>query len=434
MVFVGETNFKFLVLICIIDWTPLCIKIRQVPRPKEYREYKDMAFTFRQRAGKLNWKIVSSVNVDNVVENSDTVELQSVIDIVTFSEFAPADVKANTVDSVSQLVNIMQLVIEYLLFCQESQYRLVSIHQEKNNALKHKISVYKRELAAIEEDNKIYQRQLQLLRKSLSKTQSYIGQPTAPRVILGSENIPPDQLNANSKQPFGALMETIMQHERDNREFLKSLLDDQRSTFFSEMNRLTRDRDISAFGGDQRNTRDTRDARDDSSRKTDEIMEQMTAKLCRQIETIMQTTVATMSESSLKLASSLHQQQPQQQHPVQSHSQEAQTRPAVATATTSTLTSRSLEGGDMLKAAVTLQEKDEQINQLKVMLAAERENAERERQRWEHDRSQMSDHVQTLRKQLSDATHGASMSNEQLSERCKKLTLTVLCKNFMSGK
>jgi hypothetical protein len=409
-----------------------------------------MAFTFRQRAGKLNWKMVSAVNVDNVIENSDTVELQSVIDIITFSEFMPADVKANTVESTSKLVNIMQLVIEYLLYCQESQYRLVQIQQEKNATLKQKLSVYKRELAVVEEDNKIYQRQLSLLRKSLTKSQNYIGQPSNPKVIFGGDGIPKGVDNSNeTTKPYNALIDTIMQHEKDNREFLKSLLDDQRSTFFSEMSKISRERDLSSFRENTSNNYN-KDGEQNPLKKTEEAMTQMTSRLCNQIETLLQTTIATMSESSMKLVNSVSSMHVAQATPARVSSVSAATTisksieggpalklaatPArVSTTSTATTTSKSIEGGQELTLAASLLDKEDQINDLSATLASERQAMDAERRNWERVNKQMQDNIQRLTVRLHDVTGESNEDAEELRRRCRKLTLSVLCKSFMSG-
>lgn len=73
------------------------------------------AFSFRQRVGKLDWKLISSINLEDIILNMKISELQGVLDEVTFCDFSAVDVKGNTVDSISKLVQLMQLICEYLL-------------------------------------------------------------------------------------------------------------------------------------------------------------------------------------------------------------------------------------------------------------------------------------------------------------------------------
>ena len=68
-------------------------------------------FTFRQRAGRLDWKVISSIDIDEIVINLKINELQSVLDSITFSEVSTTDIKHNTVDHVVRLIQIMQLTI-----------------------------------------------------------------------------------------------------------------------------------------------------------------------------------------------------------------------------------------------------------------------------------------------------------------------------------
>ena len=125
------------------------------------------SFAFRQRAGHVDWKAITSVKTENIVSKADTKQLQFVLDGATFCEFRPEDVRNNSIESVAKLVNILQFISEYLLHCQEVQFKVIRELQAKADKNHTTIDKLKKENLALKEDRKIYQRQLAMLRKSL---------------------------------------------------------------------------------------------------------------------------------------------------------------------------------------------------------------------------------------------------------------------------
>ena len=191
------------------------------------------SFTFRQRVGKLDWKAVSSIDTDEVVIKSNIKELQHVVDAVTFCDFAVEDVKNSTVDSIRKLISVQQLITEYLLFCQEAQFKAMREVQKKQDKLKQHNDKLRKENASLKEDRKIYQRQLAMLRKSLP---AIPGMPYA-----NNPDIPPrvfslmDTDQARESKAGSGIVDTLLKHELDTRDFMADLLDDQRKTFAEQM-------------------------------------------------------------------------------------------------------------------------------------------------------------------------------------------------------
>ena len=198
------------------------------------------SFAFRQRVGSFDWKLISGVNIKNVVEDIRLDELQSILDCVTFSEFNDEDVKSNTVQSTTKLVHLMQLMLEYLLFCQESQFQLAKDLHHKNSTLKQKIQNISKDNISLKEDIKIYQRQLTMLRQSIIKYQTIIKnselstQNHNPRIVLDLQSLPP-QDNKNEQIPIQPIVESMLKHEKETRMFMKEMLEDQRSIFLDEL-------------------------------------------------------------------------------------------------------------------------------------------------------------------------------------------------------
>ena len=82
------------------------------------------SFSFRARCGKLNWRVVSSIDLNDIIDNTNTYtanstdsisELQLALDNVTFCEFNNDDVRNNSIENVAKLVKLMQLMIGNIL-------------------------------------------------------------------------------------------------------------------------------------------------------------------------------------------------------------------------------------------------------------------------------------------------------------------------------
>eukprot|EP01038_Epipyxis_sp_PR26KG_P011852 gene11852-15858_t len=209
-------------------------------------------FAFRQRVGKLDWKQISSVNIENIYHHFKIQELQVIVDLVTFSEFTNEDVKNNTIDSLSLLVRLMQLIIEYLLHSQEMQYRSIRELNKQSEGLTHNLQKLKRKNMVLCEDAKIYQRQIAMMRKSLTNVNNIDGD----RDTHGIEDrVPPKIINlsnnnnskkeeveptnkSNNQMDSALLLDSIFKHERETRSFMASFMEEQRNSFQNEITKL----------------------------------------------------------------------------------------------------------------------------------------------------------------------------------------------------
>ena len=197
------------------------------------------SFTFRQRVGGVDWRAITSVETDEIVLKADTRPLQCVLDIATFSNFGIQDVKSNSVDNICKFVNILQLISEYLLHCQEAQFKVIRDLQEKNALSKDHASKLKKEILSLKEDRKIYQRQLAMLRKSLGPDNlirnSTIDATLPPKItnlLAPATENPSNTMNTD-------IIQSILRHEDDTRQFMTTLLNDQRNTFMEQINTIT---------------------------------------------------------------------------------------------------------------------------------------------------------------------------------------------------
>jgi hypothetical protein len=78
------------------------------------------AFHFCQRQGSLNLKSVRAIDLDRVVRETDVDVLQMNIENIAFSELREEDVRCMSDPDVIKLFRISQLMLEYLLFSQDS--------------------------------------------------------------------------------------------------------------------------------------------------------------------------------------------------------------------------------------------------------------------------------------------------------------------------
>eukprot|EP01031_Cornospumella_fuschlensis_P042308 gene42308-51666_t len=189
-------------------------------------------FHFRQRAGKLDWKAVSSLSVDNILIKGHIEDLQYILDQVTFSEFSPLDVRNNSIDQVAKLVQVMQLIIEYMLHYQELNFQQIRGLTQKNADLRLSKKKLRSECMKYEDDIKTYQRQLHILKKSLHE--AGVGAPTPSTFAPQARVINPKEDQGRTENLVMALME----HEGNARKEMMRLLEEQRKTYTQEMDRI----------------------------------------------------------------------------------------------------------------------------------------------------------------------------------------------------
>lgn len=178
------------------------------------------SIAFRHRVGRMDWKMVSSMDVDDIIEHGDISELQSALDSITFCEFKSSDVRNNSIDSVAKLVQVMQLIIEYLLHCQENQYKLVEALHKKNSKVKSSLKNSINENNTLKEDVKIYQRQLTIMRHSLTKAQDML------RDVIGG-NFDGKTISSDAKEL-----------NKINVEYIQNLLEQHRVGYMRDVENL----------------------------------------------------------------------------------------------------------------------------------------------------------------------------------------------------
>lgn len=203
---------------------------------------KPAPFKFRYRNGRMNLKALSSLDIDFITRTGSTEELQKVLDTVTFSYYQADDVKASSCETTAKVVNVMQLLVEYLLYCQEQQYQVINGYRNKIIEYKkcnEKLSVTNK---ALKEDTAIYQRQITTLKQNLIKYQRLLvhhGLGTGDAIELTNEN-----LNFNG-QVTPVLLDSIIQQEQETREYIQTVLKEQKESLVAEMMKLNKLKDES---------------------------------------------------------------------------------------------------------------------------------------------------------------------------------------------
>ncbi len=223
-----------------------------------------MSFLFRQRAGSMDWSMISRIDLEELINRLPNVDdLQRSVDTVCFSEFSSSDVRGHSVDSVVHLVKLMQMIIEYLLHCQESQFKLIQKLQNGHESLtKTNMDLQKKSITQ-NEDIKIYRRQLNVLRKAVKESHAALKNPNLqgerdPIIIShnnqtvkkmdipSSPTSPVDAMNNNinskgigNMEQLLPIVDSVLKHERETQESMRLLMEEQRGAFLDELSKLS---------------------------------------------------------------------------------------------------------------------------------------------------------------------------------------------------
>ena len=188
------------------------------------------SFGFRQRVGTLNWSAVSSLDVDAVVAKVEVAALQDVLDTVTFSVVDASDLRHCTHETVAKLLRIFQFTVEYLLHCQETQSAVVHKVHERNAALTSRNQQLAQQVESLREDRRVYQRQLSVLKSTVG-----VLQPQPPRTVVEAFDNSKKKRGGVDVAELQPILDSVLKHEKESREMLRTLLEEQRSTFMKEL-------------------------------------------------------------------------------------------------------------------------------------------------------------------------------------------------------
>lgn len=199
-------------------------------------------FAFRQRIGNLNWKQISSCNIEEIITHLKIHELQEILDHITFSEITSEDIKRNNLTNILILIQLYQLIIEYLLFHQENQFQTINQRNKKIHNLQDGKERLKEENLRFQEDIKTYKRQLHILRKALqgngklNPLEDPFLQKGGPRILYPQSQFQqqPDSTTTAAVETK-EIIKTLVDHEYDSRRMMSSLLEEQRKSFHHEM-------------------------------------------------------------------------------------------------------------------------------------------------------------------------------------------------------
>ena len=197
---------------------------------------------FRQRAGRVNWKRLTSLDYDALLHDRDgeTVgELNACIDNLTFALFTARDVEGNSCEAVVLFARVMQLIVEYLLCSQEKQAKTLVETVSRNKQMKRRNHATVRELESMREETKVYKKQLAMLR-------SHGFDPAAAakryQYVMGA---------APSEKGDSSLLLSFLSHEESTRAFMKGLLEGQRAAFAKEAATMGQRNDPNASEGSE---------------------------------------------------------------------------------------------------------------------------------------------------------------------------------------
>lgn len=206
-------------------------------------------FAFRQRCGPLNWKDVSSVDIEELIQKVNLGELQGLLDSLAFCQLTASEISRQPPENVTKACQLMQYIIEYMLHCQETQSETILETESKNEILINKYNRLKQRYATVYEDLKGAKRQIHELMESARSVGMTLYNPN----IVPNNNqmrvlIEPQPKKTNNKRnkenehqivPCAdhtkILMETLQNRERESLHQLKEIMLQQQQCFLQEI-------------------------------------------------------------------------------------------------------------------------------------------------------------------------------------------------------
>ncbi|KAJ1511077.1 Zinc finger protein dzip1 [Coelomomyces lativittatus] len=152
-------------------------------------------FYFKRRRERINWRLLGSLDVDRIQRELDLSALQDAIDNVTFCDIESEDLRYTDPNFV-KLFQLSQLIIEYLLYCQNllqdtekvSSKRLKELECEVE-ALKDQSEKQLLEIYTTKKENKSMKKTLYAY-QMMSRYSGIPLSPTPPPFPLAPSNLP----------------------------------------------------------------------------------------------------------------------------------------------------------------------------------------------------------------------------------------------------
>ena len=210
-------------------------------------------FAFRQRCGPLNWKDVSCVDIEELIQQVNLGELQGLLDSLAFCQLTASEISRQPPENVSKACQLMQYIIEYMLHCQETQTNTINEVESKSDILKNKYSRLKQRHATVYEDLKGAKRQIHELMESARNVGMTLYNPNIVpnnnqmRILIEPQTKPKsDRHNKENEQQLiteskansehmEVLMETLQNREKQSLEQLKEIMFQQQQCFVKEV-------------------------------------------------------------------------------------------------------------------------------------------------------------------------------------------------------
>lgn len=80
-------------------------------------------FIFRPRTGRINWRLLNSLDLDRVIREGDVDTIQAHMDNITYARFGREDLEVSSDEAIVKVVQLSQLCIEFLgSMCSSSQH------------------------------------------------------------------------------------------------------------------------------------------------------------------------------------------------------------------------------------------------------------------------------------------------------------------------
>jgi hypothetical protein len=146
-------------------------------------------FTFKQRAGRLNWRQIQGLDLSRIVETGDVVSLQSVLENITYASLDREDLERFSDSSLIKLFKLSQLSIEYLMHSQNKLYSQAQSLDSQYKETSSRAAAYEDSVKAKEKELVDLKREVQHKRKTLATYDFLLKQPQTAVNLATSKSV-----------------------------------------------------------------------------------------------------------------------------------------------------------------------------------------------------------------------------------------------------
>lgn len=146
-------------------------------------------FTFKQRAGRLNWRQIQGLDLNRIIETGDVLSLQSMLENIAYASLDREDLERFSDSSLMKLFKLSQLSIEYLMHSQDKLHSQALSLDSQRKEVASKAAALEESVRLKENEVEEYKREVSNKRKTLSTYDFLLKQPQAAVALSASSAV-----------------------------------------------------------------------------------------------------------------------------------------------------------------------------------------------------------------------------------------------------